>query len=318
MTLQVLKSLKKPVSIKFMIHRELGGWQPPRPHGTIHASEVLKEGFCPREWAFLDMGLAKKRDEFIGTAMAITFAHGRDMEYRLRNEWLRKSMVGLWECGVCLSEHPVWGKQPFGACSKCGYSHQWRYKETRLESKVSGVSGGIDGFVDVGEKKARILEIKSIDKDQFKSLQAPLADHKLRTSLYLRLAHEALLVEAERINTARATILYVSKSFGFKDDTLKEAGIADSPFSPFKEFVVERDDSLTDNPLRLAKVLTTWRNLPSEERYNMPCGVCSSGLIKRAQQCSAVSPCWSGNYPGKITWLESGSPKHPGKPVVIT
>ena len=316
----LLQSMKKEVSIKHMIHRELAGWEEPRPHGTIHASELFKEReFCPREWAFLDMGVAKKKAEFLGTAMRITFDHGRDMETRLRNQWLRDYMVGYWECGVCGHTHEKFGKAPKVACSKCGWSHQWGYKEVRLLDPESGVSGGIDGFVDVGDKKLRLLEIKSMDKDQHKGLIAPLAEHKLRTSLYLTLAERSHLPESERINQQEATILYVSKSFGFKDESLSEAGIKDAPFSPFKEFAVTRDDSLAETPVAKAKALTYWRKNKESgvSSGGLPCGVCPNGLIKRAQQCTAVGACFSGSYPSTITWLENGKPRHPGKPIVV-
>lgn len=317
MALKIVQSLNKgkEVSIKHMIHKELAGWQHPRPHGTLHASEVLKGEFCPREWAFLDMGLAKKKKEFIGTAMRITFDHGRDMEYRLRNEWLRRFMIGFWSCRVCKHDHPTFGKVPMAKCPSCGWE-QWEYKETRLLSPTSGVSGGIDGFVDVGQSKAVILEIKSMDKDEHKKLAAPLADHKIRTSLYLRLADETLMKQSDRINTKQAKILYVSKSYGFKDESMKEAGIPDSPFSPFKEFSIDRDDSLTDDVLNRAKALTLWRKLPPDQNPGLPCGVCINGLTKRAQQCCAVGPCFSGHHPSTITWLHQGKPAHPGKPLI--
>lgn len=318
--MKILDSLKKQVSIKHMIHKSLAGWEEPRPHGKIHASELLKEGreFCPREWAFLDLGLVKQRKpEFVGTAMRITFHHGQDMERRLRNQWLRDYMVGTWECGVCSFEHPTFGKAPNGKCPKCGWGHQWQYKEVRLLSPTSGVSGGVDCFVDTGEKKHRLLEIKSMAPDMHKVLKAPLAEHKMRTSLYLRLAAEAELPESERINTSEATILYVSKSYGFKDESLKEAGIADSPFSPFKEFVIQRDDSLTEDAVNKAKALTLWRKMQAAGTSpGLPCGVCANGLIKRAQQCSAIGYCFSGSFMSTITWMENGKPKHPGKPLI--
>lgn len=318
MALKFVKAIAKgkEVSIKHMLHRELAGWEDPRPHGTLHASSLLGDvEFCPREWAFLDMGLAKRRKEFLGTAMRITFDHGRDMERRLRNEWLRDYIIGNWECEVCGKLHPTFGKAPKGPCSSCGWN-KWGYKETRLESPVSGVSGGIDAFVDVGHPKAMILEIKSMDKDEHKKLAAPLAAHKLRTSLYLRLADETLLKESGRINTQKAKILYVSKSYGFKDDSIHAAGIKDAPFSPFKEFDIERDDSLTDDALNRAKALTLWRNLPKDQPNGLPCGICPNGLGKRAQKCCAVAPCWNGHHPSTITWLEKGKPVHPGKPLI--
>lgn len=311
MGLKILKAIKKERSIKHMIHERLAGWEPARPHGTIHASDLMKDvEYCPREGAFLDLGLAKKKDQFIGTALRITFDHGRSMEYNLRNNWLRDAIVGNWKCSVCGHVHEHFGKAPKVKC-KCGYS-SWEYDEIRFLSPSSGVSGGLDSLVDVGEPKLRILEIKSMDKDEFKKLEAPLAEHRFRTALYLRLAEESVQNISERVNTQSAHILYVSKSFGFKDETLKAAGIKDSPFSPFKEFIVTRDDAITQTPVAKAKVLHSWR----QTKQGMPCGVCSSGLIKRAQSCPAVGPCFSGAHPATLTWMENGKPRHPGKKVI--
>lgn len=315
---KTLQSLKKQVSIKHMIHRELAGWETARPHGTIHASELFKDKeFCPREWAFLDMGMAKKKDEFLGTAMRITFDHGRDMEGRLRNEWIRSFMVGYWECGVCGHVHPTFGKAPKIKCPKCGWGHQWMYREVRILDPKSGVSGGVDGFVDVGESKLRILEVKSMDKDIHKALKAPLAEHKVRTSLYLKLAELAHEDYTDRINTQESSILYVSKSYGLKDESLAVAGIKDSPFSPFKEYSIGRSDELHLTQLNKATALTIWRGLRTKGGSpGLPCGVCTNGLSKRAQQCSAISHCFSGNFPSTITWLDGGNPKHLGKSII--
>ena len=314
----ILQALKREPSIKHMIHRQLAGWESPRPHGTIHASELLKEReFCPREWAFLDLGVVRKPDEFVGTAMRITFDHGRDMEYRLRNDWLRPYMVGHWECEVCGHQYEKFGKAPKNYCTACGW-FKWQYKEVRVLDPDSGVSGGIDGFVDVGEKKLRLLEIKSMDKDQHKTLLAPLAEHKMRTALYLYLVAKSVQSIAQRVNQSKATILYVSKSYGFKDESLAEVGIKDAPFSPFKEFIIERDDTLIKTPLARATALTHWRKLrESGTAVGLPCGICHNGLIKRAQQCTACSVCFSGSYPGTITWMENGEPRHPNKPITV-
>lgn len=310
MALKIVQSLKKGVSIKHMIHGRLAGWEKPRSHDVLHASDLMKEQeFCPREHAFLTLGVVKKKDQFVGTSLRITYDHGRDMEWRLRNDWLRDAMVGNWECTVCGHTHSF-GKFPKVNCPSCGYK-RWEYVEPRFTSKHSGISGGIDGLVDVGATKHRILEIKSIDKDEFKKLAAPLAEHKFRTALYLKLAEESELPESDRVNSQEASILYVSKSFGFKDESLKSAGISDSPFSPFKEFIVGRDDNLVATPVNKAYAYSHWKK--NIDDGGLPCGICHNGLTSRAQKCTAVAVCFSGKYPARYTWMEGGKPRHPEK-----
>jgi len=308
MSITLLKSLKKDISIKNMVHRSVAGFEKARSHAVVHASDLLKTEFCPREWWLLDQTKVEKRDEFIGTALRITFSHGRDMEFRFRNEWLRDSIVGMWKCGVCGNDYGKLSKAPTVNCSKCGWGHQWEYDEVRFTSKISGISGGVDGLVDVGETKLRLLELKSMDKDMFKELKAPLAEHKFRTALYLKLASESEY--AGRINTNVAHVLYVSKSFGFKDESLSEAGIKDAAFSPFKEYTVDRDDNLVAPQVARSTVLHKIRVNP---KLGAPCGICKSGLEKRAQQCATIKDCFSGKFQSTITWLEDGAVRHPGK-----
>lgn len=314
--IKVIKAARSGKSIKLLIHSKLAGVEPPRHHGTIHASDLMKGvEFCPREWAFLDMGLIEKKGEFIGTALRMTFDHGRDLENRIRNEYLRNEIVGNWKCGVCGHEHISYSKYPKIKCPTCGWGSKWEYMELRFEDPESGVSGGIDGMIDLSEGKLRLLELKSMDKDEHKSLQAPLVEHKFRTSLYLYLADKSNLPISDMVNKEEAFILYASKSYGFKDESMREAGISDMPFSPFKEFRIQRNDALVRDLVNKATALTMWRK-NRETLPGLPCGICPNGLTKRAQGCKAVGKCFSGSFASSVTWIEKGVPKHPGKQLV--
>lgn len=317
MALTIIKAIKEKsaVSVKHMLHQRIAGWESPRSHETLHASDLMKDKeFCPREHAFLTMGIVKKKAEFIGTALRMTFDHGRDLEHRIRDNYLRDLVVGYWSCGVCGQQHPTFGKEPKVKCAKCGWGHQWRYVEPRFTSPYSGISGGLDLLLDVGEPKLRIVELKSMKDEDFKKLAAPLAEHNWRTRLYLRLADESDHHISERVNTKTAHILYCTKGFGTKEafGNLKEEGIKDAPFSPFKEFVVTRDDAQSDVQVARARALHVWKQNPTA---GLPCGICHNGLTKRAQGCLAVGACWSGQYPATISWTENGAVKHPGKKV---
>lgn len=313
MALKILRAIKaeKAVSVKNLIHSRVAGYEKPRSHSTLHASDLMKDKeFCPREHAFLHLGAAKKKAEFISTALRITFDLGRFYETQIRDVYLRDIVVGYWACGICGHQHHTFGKEPKIKCSKCGWGHQWQYQEPRFISPSTGISGGIDLLIDVGEPKLRLIEVKSMDKDEFKKLAAPLAEHKFRTALYLRLADEDSGPESQRVNTKVAHIIYVSKSFGFKDTDLKADGIKDAAFSPFKEFEIVRDDAMSEVSYAKAKAFKAWQD---NEKGGLPCGVCPNGLSKRAQGCTAVTACWSGSYPATISWYENGVIRHPGK-----
>lgn len=313
MALKIIKAIKqdKQVSVKNLIHSRLAGYEAPRSNERLHASDLMKDKeFCPREHAFLRMGVAKKKAEFISTALRLTFDLGRFYESQIREVYLRDIVVGYWACGICSHPHPTFGKEPKIKCPQCGWGHKWEYQEPRFTSPSSGISGGIDLLIDVGDTKLRLVEVKSMDKDEFKKLEGPLAEHRWRTSLYLRLAEEDAGPVSGRVNNKVAHIIYVSKSFGFKDTQLKEDGIKDAAFSPFKEFEITRDDEASDVHYAKARALKVWQDNPNK---GLPCGICPNGLSKRAQGCTAVAPCWSGSYPATITWYENGQPRHPGK-----
>lgn len=312
MALTILKAIKKDISVKNMIHQRLAGWEPARPHTTLHASDLMKDlEFCPREHALLDLGCGKKKDSYVGTSLRITFDHGKDIEWRIRNDWLRDIAVGYWACVNCHTRYHTFGKAPMVPCN-CGVK-KWEYDEPRFYSEKTGVSGGVDVLLEVGESKLRLVEIKTMDKDDHKKLVAPLAEHKFRTALYLKLIAESSEQFADRINTKEANLLYMSKSYGFKDETLKAAGVHDSPFSPFKEFIIARDDTIATVPLNKATVLQAWR---TDNTVGMPCGICPNGLNGRAQKCSTNAACWGGSHPNVITWEEHGKPRHAGKKVL--
>lgn len=311
----ILKSLKKPsFSVKNAIHSRVAGVEDPRPHFPLRASDLLKDDyeFCPREHAFMDMGHAKKRGSFVGTSLRMTFNHGHFMEDSIRNDYLRDIAVGNWTCGVCGKDFPLFGKAPKVKCEHCGWGHQWKYKEPRFHDPETAVSGGIDLLMDVGSQKLMVLEVKTMAPDDFKKLIAPLAEHKARTTLYLKLIAKDPSGIAQRVNTDEARILYAAKSFGFKDETLKLAGIKDAPFSPFKEFTVTKSATINATPLNKAKVLKIWR----DNEKGMPCGICPNAFTKRAQHCPAGTACWSGKFPSTLTWTEGGQPRHPGKTLI--
>lgn len=303
-------TLAKP-SIKLRIHAVAAGSEPARPHDTIHASELTKEDeFCPREYALLQITGRKRRPQFIGTALRLTFDHGRALEYNLRNVYLRDRAFGDWVCGVCGQSHGEPSLVPSEPCSKCGYT-RWEYNELRFKCPYTGASGGVDMLYLADDGLLRLVEIKSIDKDEFKSLLAPYAEHRVRTNMYMRIVESGGYLKG-KVVLDEAHVLYVSKSFGFKDESMKEAGLKDTAFSPIKEFIIPRDDSLSQTPLVKAGIVTKFR----EGGCGIPAGVCPHALHRRAEKCSCVTACFGNKYPPTCTWSENGHPRHPDLPVI--
>jgi len=287
------KTHTKP-SIKMMIHKRMAYTEPARGFKRIHASDLTKPGFCPRMVRLLDVTGKKIPGEFISTALRLTFDHGNDTNKHIAENWLVDVAVGDWHCMKCGFLHEFRRRPKI--CS-CGCKN-FEYREVRFESKECGASCGVDILVDTGEAKLRVVEVKTIDKDYFKSkdgkteLLAPMAEHKLRTTLYLRIIADSDHPKAGFINTQEAFVLYKSKGYGCKDTSLSENGVHDAPFSPFKEFTVCRDDNLTDTEWVRALVIKKAR-----ENGTMPSGKCTTAFCDGAKGCPVAKACFSGKYP---------------------
>jgi len=292
-------SLGKDVSVKTLIHQRVPGMEPPRSTHTIHASDLTNEDkeFCPRAIILMDIAKKKGRATFIGTSLRLTYDLGRRLQDDFNNVWLSDVMHGNWLCISCKGFKTDCTK-PMGHCGKTGITCNWMYREPRFMDGESGLDGGIDGVVDVGESKLRMVETKTIEKDGFGALKAPLSEHRLRTNLYLRLIALDGRDFAKKINTQVGHLLYICKGFGKKDEEIvKKKGVRDAAFSPFKEYKIKRDDSATDLLIAKARAVTVGR-----KSGGVPCGICKTSMEKRAKICPVIKECWSGKYPAKVKW----------------
>lgn len=282
------------LSLRARLHKHLSEVRPARSPNVVHASDLIESRrgvFCPREFALMRKVKKKPRDEFLGTPTVAVFRLG-DLVHDMVADWFADMgvAVGDWRCVACgalfnLCKRPT-------HCKVCGCTTM-AHKEMRVTSPSSLVSCGLDLVLDLGAPKFKLVEIKSIDKVEFKTLKAPLSSHRWRTSLYLRVIEEAGL--GGIISTNKATVFYVSKGgFGTLDPELVKFGITDSKYSPFKEYEVERDDKANDKYVELAMLVKRY-----QDTGVMPLGVCNTNLHKRAKSCPVMAECWSGDYPGE-------------------
>jgi hypothetical protein len=290
LTAEVAKAAKSK-SLKAALHKQLSGPQPARSLKRIHASAVTKNDFCGRFYALSDLVNHQQKDEWLSTSESVTYHLGRVLQDSIVN-WLADAglAVGHWRCLSCNWTH-VFCRRPV-SCEKCGV-RVFRPIEVTCKSQVSGIGGSFDCLANMGEPKLRLVEIKTMDKDQFKGLGAPLLEHSLRTKLYLRLMDESDSPWLDRIDTSAAVVLYVSKGgYGVADYSLAELGINDK-FSPFKEFLVQRDDASTQNVSNKGTAVSEWRkgNAP------LPPRLCADALAKDAKWCPLRNVCWSDAFP---------------------
>lgn len=297
--LKKAKDLMPERTLKYRLHRYLGGHQPGRSYKRIHASELTKpEGYCPRQIALQIATKAEIPDEYLITSLAVTFQIGRDLQDNVVNWFADMGLaVGHWKCLACGAQQE-YCKRP-KACPTCG-CRAFKPVEARFESAYSGASCGIDMLADLGDPKLTPVEIKTIDKEQFKGLVAPLSEHRQRTSLYLRIIDESEHPFSKQVDTEKARVLYVSKGgYGCLDDDVKSWKIGEQ-FSPFKEFTVTRNDAVTVEPTRRARAVTLY----ARGEAGMPDGLCDTALNKRAKGCPVCKECFSGKFPAEFDWKD--------------
>lgn len=300
MAVTFLKKAKELVpanSIRYLLHKHLSGYDPARPLSRIHASELTRaEGFCPRFYALHDVTKSKPKDRYLTTSEHMTFQIGRDEERNVVN-WFAEMGKAIchWKCVACGSQHEFCFRPK--ACGTCG-CRVLEPKEVRFESAANGASCGVDMLLAMGHPLLRPVELKTMDKDEFKALKAPLAEHRWRTNLYLRLIDESDHPWSKQVATDRATIVYISKGgYGVLDPELAKWGLFEK-FSPFKEYEIVRDDSQTDDLVARAQAVTDFR----KKKAGMPCGICPTALSKRAAGCPMKKHCFSGAYPPEHDW----------------
>lgn len=277
--------MPKQFSLKKHLHEHMGGFEKARPITMLHASELTKTPeFCPRAYALMESYEVTPPAQYVETSLRYTYDMGRMLEQSLRESWAGDITVGDWNCGGCGKTYEFQFRPH--KCS-CG-AKQFKYRELRFTSVPTGASGGMDLLVRLpGYQKATLVEAKSMEKDAWADLKAPLAEHRLRTNLYLRLIEESDNPNKKFIMLDRAIILYMVKGFGKKDPELSKLGIKEG-FSPFKEYVISRDDSQTDALMARAKQWNQWKLGTGL----LPDPICLSRDEYRACKCPVVQQCF--------------------------
>ena len=261
----------------------------------LHASDVTKDDFCPRYFALADLLNHTPKPRNSATCEQVVFAQGRLHATMLINWFAEAGLAwGNWGCLACgrVIKHARRPKRC--PVPKCGRK-LFRYIETRITSKKTGIGCGLDLLVALPDHDLlKIVELKSYDKEKFISLKMPLAEHRVRTSLYLKCTEECGEEWVQGVDTDEARILYVSKGgYGAKTTTpTKDWGLRDRAWSPFKEFVITRDDEMTEDYVARAMPVHEFRT-----KGIVPCGVCPHAMATRAEGCELRPQCFSGNYP---------------------
>lgn len=254
--------------------RNLGRKYPERSHKTVHASDVTKDDFCARQYLLMDAHNVSAPDRFINAGLKATFDVG-EATAALVVKWMGQRAWGKWV------SHDGASTIPFGTMPDGVYGKDWHYHEVKFMGSCA-VSGSIDLIADLGHPKKRIVELKIMKVDDFDKLAAPLAEHRLRTQLYLHLIATSENPLRFLLDTDEAHILYVSRGFGKKNEDVGQ-------IVPFKEFTVKRDDQAVAEYIERGNMVKTCR----KQKTIPVIKVCDNIMCPTAKKCPVRQQCWS-------------------------
>lgn len=281
----------KEQSVISLLINEVGGYEKARDPKYVHASDLTKDHFCPRAVALHRIVNKPLKSSYVSAALRATFDVGNATADLVANQWLRGKAWGTWVCTRCFHVQGFTKLNPLApkmgsttACASLGCSY--KYQEVKFGSLVMKVSGSLDLVLDLGRPKLTIVELKIMNTKDFDALVAPLAEHRLRTNLYMKIVEESGQAEKYGIDVKLAKVLYVSRGFGKKND--KHAG----EILPFKEFDVHRNDVDLEPYVKKAKQLIAWE----ENKSVLPVKICKHGADGPAKLCGVAGECWSGKY----------------------
>lgn len=292
--LQTAESVIGNDSLVGELHSALRNYADARSVSKIHMSDVTNPDrtFCPREFALCRQLDIPRKGRFIGAPLQATFDIGNAIHDLVRENWLGHLGLGHWRCVRCDFEHKFTYRP--AACKSCGQNkHRFEYVEVELKDPDTLVSGSLDFLTAFGRKTSyKVVEVKSIDKDQFKTLEAPMAEHRLRVQGYLELAKRSAKEVPIEIELTYGYVLYASKSYGFKTDGVQGAGFTDT-VSSFKEYRVDAAPEAIVPHLERALGVKEY-----ETSGTLPGPICYAITETRAKQCSAAKHCFSQAYGG--------------------
>ena len=127
----------------------------------LHASEMCKSDWCPRQSLYRIRGTPEEGDQAPWWRLANIFEEGHFIHAKYQTWlWDMGVLEGMWGCRVC--KHEWWAVSP-GVCVRC-FSSFIVYREIPLHSDELMLVGHADGiWNDAAESGARsLIEIKSI------------------------------------------------------------------------------------------------------------------------------------------------------------
>jgi len=188
----------------------------------LNLQTQLDEQLYPKRMRLSNISKACPRESVLG------FRHELELQTRLGiqqrttfdlgnafHEWMQNTpayfgnrRVGWWQCMAC--GHVRFGYPPKAKC-QCGAAVKAiRYKEHYMRLDNPLVSGHPDLFYAVTKDDVRVMELKTVNGDEFKKLTAPLSDHVFQVNGYMHYLRMDKTLPI-RLNGDTAFIIYASK-----------------------------------------------------------------------------------------------------------
>lgn len=245
-----------------------------------HVSALI--GICPRRHILAHVNKLERMNP-VNASMRLVWALGRAAEHHVRTQFIeamqRRTILGTWvcKCGF-LKKEGLYEDVP--SCPRCR-TKPTNYKECPLFDHHARITGSPDMlYLRLDTNKIRVVECKSIKKDDFEKLTKPKADHILQGMAYNELLRINGLPQDDSI-----TVIYVCKDYQFS--------------SPYKEFQIKRDANHDAQIQRMwesaNQIAACIRDVSDDFEPIVPdrLQTCSSDSSLTAKNCDCVGLCFS-------------------------
>lgn len=246
-----------------------------------HVSALI--GICPRRHLLAHVNKLERMNS-VNASMRLVWALGRAAEHHVRTQFIEamqyRTILGTWACKCGHAKVEGFHDERIGACPRCRTKPN-QYRECPLFDHEARITGSPDLlYVRPDNSKVRVVECKSIKKDDFEKLTRPKADHILQGMAYNELLKINGLPQDNSI-----TVVYVCKDYQFK--------------SPYKEFEIVRTaehDAMLLNMWNNADIIAQGiRDNADGREVQMPdkLNLCHSPEATTAKSCDCVGICFS-------------------------
>ena len=245
-----------------------------------HVSALI--GVCPRRHLLAHINKLERVNS-VNASMRLVWALGRAAEHHVRSQFIeamqRRSILGMWVCKCGFLKNEGLYKKGL-SCPRCT-GGAGIYKEAPFFDHTARITGSPDMlYVRLDTNKIRVVECKSIKKEEFEKLKSPKADHVMQAMAYNELLKINNLPQDDTV-----TIIYICKDYQFT--------------SPYKEYAVKRtkdhDTQITDMWRRANLIAKGIREKAEGSNPELPSrlSTCRDDSSITAKGCDCVGICFS-------------------------